>query len=251
MSLSAFLPETEARTLSLAVVNRESPDALHRMLETLFEGQSVEVEEIETDSDVSDMVYLIDGGEVVASSPLVELQQAILLVNSDLYITGAQPVDEVEVPDVIDALVDVRFSLRNYPESHKEKFLLVLLSRYIERLAFENDGGKLRTAFQRLSRINDEQGTRTVYERLAETNTDLHLYGLPDWTPPPEFGATIHGRWSAAFHDTWFVVYVPEHDSLQHAALVATKDASRAWDGFWTYDADIVRDINRNIEREW
>ena len=251
MSLSTFLPKTERRSLSLAVVNRESPRPLYQMFEALFEGQSVEVEEVETDSDVSDRVYLIDDGRVVASSPLVEIEQSILLVNSDLYITGAQAVDEVEVPSVIDALDDVRFSLRNYPKSHKEKFLLILLSRYVERMAFENNGGTLRTSFQHLSRINDEQGTRSVYERLAGSETEVHLYGVPDWTPPPELEVTVHEGRNAAFRHSWFVVYMPTDPSSQHAALVAVEGESQTWEGFWTYDSDTVRDINRYIEREW
>lgn len=248
-SFRRFLPDADANCMSLAVVNRDSPEPLQRLLEKMFDRQSVTVDEITRSDEDQDMVYLLDGDRVVARSSFREVANAILLVNSDLYITGARKLDEVDPPAVINGLTDVRFRMRGYPESNKEKMLLIIISRYIERLALEQGDGKLRASFQYLSRISDEQGTRTVYERLGASETDVHVYGIPDWTPPPGFNIISHGGWNSDFREVWFVVHAPEDDALRHAALVAIQEESLTWDGVWTYDGERVREINRHIQR--
>jgi len=250
MSLASFVEGADTTGVALAVVNRESPRPLQRLLETMFDKQPVAVEEWDVNEEVRDVVYLVTDGDVVASSPLAELQRSVLTVNSDIYVTGSRGVEEVDVPDVIEGLTEIPFQLRGYPESNKEKLLLITISRYIEQLALENGGGKHRASFQRLSRLNDEQGTRAAYERLAESEVDTHLYGMPDWTPPPEFDVTIHGGWDQEFRESWFVVHVPDEESSRHAGLVALESEHALWHGFWTYDPATVQEINRYIERE-
>lgn len=88
-----------------------------------------------------------------------------------------------------------------------------------------------------------------MYERLADSETDTHVYGVPDWQPPPDFDVTMHGGWSDEFRDAWFVVFVPEDRSAPHAALVAIETEPRVWDGFWTYDEERVTTINEYIQR--
>jgi hypothetical protein len=247
--LQQFVESADERTLSLVVVNRESPTPIQTMLEGLFEGQPVEVDERHLPGEDDDVVLLVDDGDVAASSSLVALQESILLVNSDLYITGTRAAADVEIPDVVAAMEDVRFTLRGYPESNKEKLLLITISRHIERMALENDGGTHRASFQRLSRIDDELGTRRVYERLAASGVDTHVYGVPDWTPPPDFEVTMHGGWTPEFRDSWFVTFVSEFADGPHAALVALETAPRVWDGFWTFDPGDARRISRYVER--
>jgi hypothetical protein len=41
---------------------------------------------------------------VVATSPLAALQDAILMVNSDLFTTGTRSLERTDVPDVLDGL---------------------------------------------------------------------------------------------------------------------------------------------------
>lgn len=249
MSLREFIEATESSPLSLVLVNYEAPAPLRTMFEDLFADQPVDVDERELEQEAANMVYLLDGQEVVASSTLAGLRDAILLINSDLYVTGSGGIENLEMPAVIDGLTDTRFNLRGYPESNKEKLLLITVSRFIERLALEHEGGRHRASFQRLSRIADEQGTRSVYERLANSDTDTHVYGVPDWRPSPEFDVTMHGGWTEEFRDAWFVVYVPEDGTSPHAALVAIETAPRRWDGFWTYDEERVVAINKYIQR--
>jgi hypothetical protein len=249
VSLSRFVDAADPRERTLLLVNWEAPRPLRSMLEGMFADQPIRVDESEVADEERDVVYLVEEGEVVAASPLDALKESILLVNSDTYMTGSGGLDDLTVPDVVDALADARFRLRGYPESNDEKLLLIVISRYIERLGLDREGGRHRASFQRLSRIDDERGTRCVYERLADSGTDTHVYGMPDWTPPPEVDLTMHGGWSADFRDVWFVVSVPEDDDGRHAALVAVEREPRRWDGFWTYDPERVTEINDHIAR--
>ncbi|SNR51965.1 hypothetical protein SAMN06264855_11196, partial [Halorubrum vacuolatum] len=59
---------------------------------------------------VENLVVLIEGDEIIAASPLSELVEAILLVNSDLYITGARQLDAIELPPVVTGLDGTLFT---------------------------------------------------------------------------------------------------------------------------------------------
>jgi hypothetical protein len=250
VSLRQFLDSAERGPLSLVVVNRDAVDPVQNLLEELFAGQPVDVDEREIHDEEGEMVYLVEDEAVLASSTLAELEKTILLVNSDLYITGARSPEELDLPAVLRELDGVQFRLRGYPESNKEKLLLITISRYIEGVALANEGGTHRASFQRLSRINDEKGTRRVYEQLGKSPVDTHVYGIPNWTPPDEFGVTVHGGRSQEYRDSWFVTFVPDSAADPHAALVALETEPRVWDGYWTFEPDEVTQIARYIQRE-
>ncbi|WP_247009566.1 DICT sensory domain-containing protein [Halorientalis litorea] len=249
-SIREFIPDSSGKDLSLAVLNRTRPEPIQNTLEKLFSGQPVAVEEADVPDEQDDTVVLLRGGEVVASSPLTELEETILLVNSDLYITGAQSVTQVRPPVVLRELTDEPFHLRGYPESNSEKMPLILISRYVERLALEQSGCILRSSFQRTSRVEDERGTYNVYAKVADSDTAVHMYGVPDWVPPREFGASLHGGYTDEYQHAWFVVCVdPDDETTDHAALVAYETGPNEWVGTWTFDTDKTRRINRYIER--
>jgi hypothetical protein len=219
------------------------------MLEDLFADQSIEVAEgVDRDFDENTIV-LVEDGEIVAQSPLAALNDAILLVNSDLYSTGTVDLTDTTVPSVIDGLTDSLFRLRGFPQSNSEKLLLILISRHIERLAYETGGGTLRSSFQQLSRITDERGTKQVYQKVASTTVDVHVYGQPDWTPTPDFPVTAHGGYKEDFRTSWFVIYTPEDASAEQAALLAIETEPQVWDGFWTYDPTLVSKLSEHIRR--
>lgn len=247
----SFVDRAESPERSLVVVNRTEPDQIRAMLDDLFADQRVDVADVEVPDEAEDLVVLVEEGRWVAASPLSDLERTILLVNSDIYVSGSQGLDGLEVPEVITHLDEVPFELAGYPESLKEKFLLITVSRHIEHAAWTADGGTLRSSFQRLSRIDDETGTCDVYERLgASEGLDVHVYGVPDWIPDREFGVVAHGGYAPAFRRVWFVVFVPDDPEADHAALVAVERGPRDWRGFWTYRPDLVREINRHVERE-
>jgi hypothetical protein len=237
---------TDTTDCSLLVVNRTEPAPVMDLFGEAFERQSVDVVEATTDDAAEDVVLLVEDGEVVATSSLQSLMRAFLMVNVDLYRTGTSGIDKHEPPAVLTGLDDTVFTLRGYPQSAKEKLLLVLVSRYIERRALAADAGRLRSAFQRLSRIDDELGTRRVYERLSETAVDVHLYGVPDRTPPTSIDATVHDGRGPGYRRSWFVVFSSPEDS---AALVALRRGDEWW-GTWTHDPDRVAAVDALIERE-
>ncbi len=188
---------------------------------------------------------LLEDGEVIATSQLRELNESILLVNSDLYMTGTVNLEEISLPDVIANLSETTFHVRDYPESGTEKMPLILISRYIERLSYVH-GGDHRASFQRLSRLQDEKGTRNVYRRLVENDVNTHVYGVPDWMPSRELGVTVHAGWDDSFTSTWFVTHTSDEAS---AALVAIELGSNEWVGRWTFDSGKVQDIERTIKK--
>ncbi|WP_435194900.1 DICT sensory domain-containing protein [Natronomonas sp. EA1] len=245
-SLLSFIRTADRPERTLALVNRTVPRPFQTLLEETFEDQGIVVREAAVPDEAADVLYLLDGDDLVATSPLSTLQETVLLVNSDLYITSTRGFDDLELPAVIEELAETRFSLRGYPESNKEKLLLIVLSRCIERLALDGDGGTLRASFQRLSRLRDELGTREVYERLGETNTDVHVYGVPDRSPAID-ALSVHGGESTEYRDSWFVVYAPASPEAEHAALVAIETAPREWDAVWTFDPETVRAVDAYI----
>ena len=213
--------------------------------------------------DIENLVLLMEDDEVVAGSTLGELGDAVLFVNSDLYVTGSRPLADVDLPSVISGLNDATFTLRGYPESNRQKLLLITISRFIERAAWMAGDGTLRSSFQRLSRIDDEVGTRNVYERVTGTDVDTHLYGVPDELPA-DLDAVIHAGNDPDFTDSWFVVFRPpegphpaESDpetDLKRGVeggvgLLAVETESRVWRGLWTFDAERLSRVNRYIER--
>jgi hypothetical protein len=252
VTIDRFLDRPAGPERSLVVVNRTAPDPLQQILEDLFAGQDVLVAEAVREEYEEDTVLLVENGEVVATSPLGALEEAILLVNSDLFTTSRRTLDRVELPAVLNGLTDHLFRLRGYPESNKEKLLLIVVSRRIEQLAHSHGAGTLRTSFQRLSRLEDERGTREVYDTLAAGDVDVHIYGRPDWVPSPNFPVTMHGGYKEDFRNSWFVLYDPPPEKVgqyDSAVLVAVEREPGTWEAFWTYRRDVVADVAAYVEQ--
>lgn len=270
MSLKRFFDRVGESSRSLLVANRESPDPIQNVLESAFADQPVHVEERDFPDVEANTVLLVEDGDVLAMSPLSALRDTIVTVNSDLYRTGAQRFDELELPAVLKRLHDVHFSLRGYPKSDTEKLILIVISRYIEQIAAQVGHGRHRASFQRLSRIKDERGTRQVYEHLADSPLDVHVYGLPDWIPSKTLDVTTHAGHSTEFRNSWFVLFTPEPEPevggsaaereanadtttrTDHGpvALLAVEVEQQVWEGFWTFDPSLVADLNAYIARE-
>ncbi|WP_460558640.1 hypothetical protein [Halorubrum pallidum] len=230
-------------------------EALRRNEAVSFDGDSL--------TDVENLALLVEGDEVIAGSTLGELGDAVLFVNSDLYITGSRSIADLELPSVISGLDDALFTLRGYPESNRQKLLLITISRFIERTAWIAGDGTLRSSFQRLSRLDDEVGTREVYERVADGGVETHLYGVPD-DVPSGIDATVHGGYTPDYTDSWFVVYRPPDGPRPvgpeagadikrglegGVALLAVESEPRVWRGLWSFEPDRVRAIHRYIEQ--
>ncbi|GAA0298482.1 histidine kinase [Halarchaeum salinum] len=247
MTIERFFDRVQGSRSSLVVVNREQPQPVQRMLSRLFEDQPVTVEETEIPDGERDLVLLVRDGVVVASSTLEDVMNAILMVNSDLFVTGSRDLVDADLPDVLAEIEETRFDVRGYPASENDKLLLIAVSRAIEREAFLADAGRLRSAFQYLSRIRDESGTRAVYDTLGDSDLDVHVYGIPDWVPPEALGVTIHGGYGHDFRRGWFVVH--HRPDGGGTALVAARTDEQRWSGFWTSRDPLVDDVADYIAR--
>lgn len=253
MSLRQFLADHSGVERALALVNRRQPEQLRSMLDEAFERQPVPVSGHEAAAYPEDTVLLLDeSNEVVAQSSLDEVARSLLFTNSDAYKTGSIALSEAALPDVLAGLEDVMFRLRGYPKSHKEKLLLIGVSRHIERVAWNRGRGTLRSSFQQLSRITDERGTERVYRLLADSDVDVHVYGMDeDGGVPEDIDVTVHAGESEDFRDSWFVVHIPADPAKEEPiALVAVQDELGVWDGFFTSDREQVLAIDQYIAEQ-
>lgn len=241
--LNQHIAGTDDTEYALVIENADRPSLIGQMIEDMFTRQPVEVDTKALSGDEQSRLILLNNGRIAASSPLQEIESSLLLVNSDRYITGAASLENIEYPDVITALTEAQFRLQGYPESNKEKLILVLISRYIERLSYEH-GGVHRASFQRLSRLLDESGTESVYRRLGDADVDTHVYGVPDQVPPRGYNVKIHGGYMCDYRNSWFVVHQSETAA---AALMAIETAPNEWKAEWTFNPNKVATINEVI----
>ena len=142
-SFARFVDDVDANPATLLLLNRTQPVPLLSLLERAFERQPVHVVEREVPGPVEDLVVLVDETGVVATSPLQHVAESFLLINADRFRTGANDLEAGAVPAVLRELTDIAFELRGYPESAKEKLLLILMSRYGEAAALRAGEGEL------------------------------------------------------------------------------------------------------------
>ncbi|WP_049985642.1 DICT sensory domain-containing protein [Halobellus rufus] len=254
MALREFIDEFAegGGQTSLSIVNSEQPPMVARMLNSLFDAQPVDVSEVSRVLSEDDVVQLRRDGTVVSQSQFGDVRDAILAVNSDLYITGSRPLEAVETPAVVRDLEGTRFRVRGYPAGTKGKLLLIEISRYIESLALRHGDGELHTGFQRLSRLVDERGTERAYETLSDTDLDVHVYGIGDADALSSFPVTVHNDDVEELRWGWFVVFSPPPGSDgTGAALLAVTDDDVEWDGVWVIDTDAARKVSDYLSTEY
>lgn len=247
MSISSFIEAVPEREKTLTVVNRTDPEPIQQMLSALFSEQVVTVEDVEVESTVENAVVLSEDGEPLATSPLSALRDALLLVNSDIYVSGARELADVDTPDALVGLDGVPFEVAGYPDTSKGKLLLIELSRFIEARAFRAGAGRLHSGFQVLSRVDDERGTRDVYELLAGTDVDVRLYAGADGGEGDLPDVAVRLEDCGELRGSWFVVYRRPDVPRLEAALVATRTDGNRWRGVWTFDPARVAEIDRYL----
>lgn len=269
MSLTEPLDRLPDAAPAMFVDSGASIGPVANSLKRIFEEQPVTVLE---DESRDEPVEVVRDNRTIASSTIDELLETILLVNSDVYITGSRSLNEVTLPDVLKGLGDTRLVLRGYPESDSEKLLLITISRAIERLAYETGAGTLKAGFQRFSRLVEEPGTYRAYERLCGTDLDVHAYGVEDSPVPADLDLTVHEGTSELYRRCWFVVYRPpttaggsgvtnterssvdgrgqeQPDAPRMAGLYAVQHDRNTWEGFWSFEPEHVERIDRTIEQ--
>jgi hypothetical protein len=245
-SLSTFVAQKDASEWTVQLINPTKPEPMQKMAENLFRGLDADLSEMEIGGIEDDQLLVIRDGKVVASSSLKNIENTLLLVNSDFYITGTTSLDEIIIPDAIEELSDTVFTLTGYPDANTEKLVLTLVSRHVEQQAVNSQTGTLRSSFQQLSRLDDEKGTRQVYEQLGQlADLDTHVYGIPDWIPPSEMGLTVHRVRDDELRNTWFVVHRTKTGT--DWAMLAIKDGANTWNGYWTSNTAEIQAIDDYI----
>jgi len=117
---------------------------------------------------------------------------------------------------------------------------LLAVSREIEDRAFRVGEGTLWVGFQTLSAFKSQVD---VYRTLSdETNLNIHIYGVEDWTPPEISEISYHTEEATRFEPYWVLAYDGGPDENQACGLVA-KEYSDEYTGFWTNDPTTVEDI--------
>jgi|AntRauTorcE11898_2_1112593.scaffolds.fasta_scaffold06621_3 DICT domain-containing protein len=224
-------------------------DELRKRTHRITVYRSGERPEIET--------WLATHGVPVASRPLpaggpdpfIELEtdgEVVGIIGVDaveglLETPISRPGDRTGVSAGYRALFEI---LENTVFSAMNRRELLAISREIEDRAFRVGDGTLRVSFQTLSTFRSQTA---VYRTLAtETELDIHVYGIEDWTPPAISGVTYHAE-AAQFEPYWALAYDGGSDGTQASGLVAEERAGE-YRGFWTNDAARVERIARALE---
>jgi hypothetical protein len=119
-------------------------------------------------------------------------------------------------------------------------------SREVEDRAWRVGNGSLHAGFQTPENFDAQ---RTVYSRLA-TRTDLsvHAYVYPEsQTSPPE-NVHLHRERTPEVRTSWFVAFDGGSAPDSECALLAEEREPGRFYGFWTYDAETVREIVDHLQ---
>lgn len=264
-SLSDFIDEVDPTEKTLLLLNRTEPEPLVNLLNRAFETQSVRIEERHIPEGDSDQVCLVEDGRVTATTPFADLSETFLLINADRYRTSTGRPETGTFPAVLTGLDDVEFTVRGFPESNKEKLLLIVISRFIEDRALSCGSGELYSTFQRLSRLDDEYGTRKMYKWLGESDVETNVYGVrDDPTAVDDLNVTVHAGTTHEYRRSWVVLFMPDGDTsstdtsdrpaptaCSPVALVALETGKNVWRSMWTYDPQRVERIRQYILRNF
>jgi len=232
-SLAPFIERTLADGPTLTLCNVDDGTDTE-VIESHFGRLNVSVRRASLDVGTPREVGLLhDGPDLLAASSLPAISAALDAVDP-----------EEATPQVLEAVPQQVFVA-----DRADRRTLVRASRTIERLAAGGSGGVLHAGFQRLSNLLDDPEARAVYEHLDGTSASVHLYGAVDADLPDWEGVTSHGLPYSELADAWFVVYqAPDGDTNRGGALVTLEGEPGHYDGFWSYDPEVVAATRSFVE---
>lgn len=238
MGLADIIADVDSGEKTLTIRNRDEPEPIVRMLRRMVDAPDVRIREDDPAEGSPGNLVILEGGEEgadrLAISAIADVGNSVLMVNSDLYVTGTRSIGEVDTPDVLAGLDETTFTV-----SGKQKMLMIEISRHVEALAYRSGGSTLHSGFQHLARIEDERGTKSVYERLVDAGVAVHVYGSPDGLPSLPDELTVHADDSEEIRTSWFVVNTDCPEEFK-GALLATEVGPNEWTGVWTFDPAAV-----------
>lgn len=241
-SLRAVLDDVRSEAPTLTVCNYDGPDEVLSELDNYFDRHNVTVRTASLDVESPRSVALLHyGDDVLGSESVTTLRNAIHIESNDVSAFADRQTSAL--------LTQLDQSV--FGASAADKGLLVDVSHNIELLAHRNGGGRLHAGFQRFSRLIDDERTARMYRRLAAAGIDVHVYGIEDTEIDIE-GVITHGMSDEEIADSWFVVYDGNGDPTNQAALLAVEiDGSEQFDGFWTYDSELVGQLDAYLSETY
>lgn len=125
-----------------------------------------------------------------------------------------------------------------------ERRQLLAVSREIEDRVYRTGTGTFHVSFQTLSTFESQF---EPYCRLAaDTDVEIHIHGLADWTPPTIPNVTYHGYSETTLERYWVLAFDGGDGRTQPCGLVA-QEGSDGYSGFWTDDRETVGKILREF----
>lgn len=232
MSLADFLDGIAKRRKTLTVFAPEQ----YETLADHFETRNVTVEHESLPDDGSGgFVVVSENGEFVGSVGGDSVRELV----SPPITFGTAPSEAAEA--LLGLLADTTFV-------SFDKRQMLATSREVEDRAFRHGKGTLRAGFQSLSALGAQE---RIYELLAEkSDLDVHVYGRPDWNPEIQ-GVTLHTDETPEIGAFWFVVFDGGGTDEQACALVAEETDPETFSGFWTYDPEIVADLDSYLRETY
>lgn len=234
---------------NIRISQKNTPDPIYNMIEKIFLKQdNLEVERIKSAD--FDKIDIIKDSSVIHSSSVDKIRDSILMTNSDEYITKRDQFDDIEFPDSILKLTGESFYLRGYPKAYNEKLILISISRYIEKLSYDN-GGKHYATFQNIGRLNDEIGTYNIYKSLSNKVDSLNLYGLPSDNMRSiidDIDANYNIGDSEPHRRLWVVIHISEEHTAALAAL-ENEEKENEWTAIWTFNRDDVLQLEKTMNK--
>lgn len=216
---------------------RETDAEAIARLEAFFEGDVVTIEEVAKPDIIADLVAFPDREDAVAVTTLDEIDDSVLLVDSQLGVIDRTSPTVVPHPAVV-----ARIDKATFPVRGGTKRLLIRMSKFVERIALSAGEGRLYAGFQTLSRFEGEAATRERYELVGLSDVDVYVFGAPDVDPAAEpFGVTVCGRDTEEIRRAWFVVFDDERGG--GAALLAEEQRPDVYRGFWSFESRVIARI--------
>ena len=165
MGLREFVATFGWQEATVAVVDREAERPVYRLLVDLFDTDAVAVRDVEADSGPhptnTTVLRKADTHDDIAVSSLDAVRDELFLVNSDIYVTGARDLCDVDLPEVVAGLDGVPFRVSDRARQPKGKLVLIEMSRAIEAMAWRDGTGRLDAGFQHLSPTNGGRSAST------------------------------------------------------------------------------------------
>jgi len=223
----------------LAVFNVGSSDSLHERLEIFLETQNVRVSSYQTSSKTpSEVAVLSTEQEVLA---LVTVDMLRDLVNGPPSTADALGISDAEYGHILKHLKETTFTSYDTEQ-------MLNASREIEDRARRTGSGTIHAGFQQCSLMTDQQ---EIYSPLSQHGLEVHMYGIPDVTPPVINGVRVHTPETDEIARIWFVVFDGGGDETQKSALLAKERDENSFYGAWTYDAKIVDSVLTYLHRTY